>query len=317
MEIMPGDKFPSFSTLALRYAKPKLLHLDPGQLLVQTMNYELVNIDVLEYDVQPTTRINLTVNKPSILMIVMLDGHSLLHDQDEVLLEESDGNCCYMCYIPPGEYSQSFLTGKEQLLYFTFPAEFLLEKIGTLSQLLPVLDYYYAKNTSYLSLGQAPITRRIFNLLKKINGYPNLERNELNAKVHSFLNECLVCYNKSIELNNVQDNRQRQRAEEIGAFLQDSYATEIVNNKAELAAIFCMSQKTMLRLVKKRFGKSLHQYIINLRMLYSLKQLMLTSRTVKEIAESVGYPDPYHFSRAFKQHYNISPSEIGNFYTSS
>lgn len=315
MEIIPGGKLPPFSTVALRYAKPKLLHLDPGHLLVQTMDHDLVTIDLLEYDIHPHTRINLTINKPSIFFIVMHDGHSLLHDQNDNLLKETFGNCCYMCYIAPGAYSQIFLTGKDQLLLLTIPAEFLLGQTRTFGELLPVLDSYYAESKTYLSLDHAPITKRIFKLIKKLNAYPNLNKKEVDVKVHHFLLECLTSYNKSLELNSVYDTIQKQKADEIAAFLKEHYASDLVNNKADLAAIFCISEKTMLRLVKKRFGKSLHQYIIDLRMLYSLKQLMLTSKTVKDIAESVGYSDPYHFSRAFKQHFNISPSEIGNLYT--
>lgn len=312
MEIVPGGKLPPFSTVSLKYARSKLLHLDPGQLLIQSMDHDLVKIDLLEYDIHPHTRINVAINKPSILMFVMLDGHSLLHDEHSNLLEETFGNCCYMCYIAQGTYSQSFLTGKHQQLLLTIPAEFLLGQIRTFSEFLPVLDSYYAESKTYLSLNHAPITKRIFKLLKELNAYPDLNKKELHAKVHHFLLKCLDSYNKNLELSSIYDTIQKQKADEIAAFLQRHYASDMVNNKAELAAIFCISEKTMLRLVKKRFGKSLHQYIIDLRMLYSLKQLMLTKKTVKEIAESVGYPDPYHFSRAFKQHFNISPSEIGN-----
>ncbi len=312
MEIIPGGKLPPFSTLSLKYARSKLLHLDPGQLLVQSMNHDLVNIDLLEYDIHPHTRINVEIEKPSILMFVMLDGHSLLYDEQDNLLEETFGNCCYMCYIAPGSYSQSFLTGKHQLLLLTIPPEFLLGQIKMFSEFLPVLDCYYAERKAYLGLDHAPITKRIFKLLKELNDYPDLNKKELHAKIHQFLLKSLGSYNKSLELSSIFDTMQKQKADEIATFLQQHYASDIVNDKAELAAIFCISEKTMLRLVKKQFGKSLHQYIIDLRMLYGLKQLMLSKRTVKEIAESVGYPDPYHFSRAFKQHFNISPSEIGN-----
>lgn len=312
MEITPGGKLPPFSTLSLKYARSKLLHLDPGQLLVQSMDHDLVNIDLLEYDIHPHTRINVTINKPSILMFVMLDGHSLLHDEHDNLLEETFCNCCYMCYIGRGSYSQSFLTGKHQLLLLTIPAEFLLGQISMFSGFLPVLDCYYAESEAYLGLDHAPITRRIVKMLKELNAYPDLNKKDLHVKMNQFLLKCLGSYNKSLELSNIYDTMQKRKADEIAAFLQQHYASDIVNDKAELAAIFCISEKTMLRLAKKQFGKSLHQYIIDLRMLYSLKQLMLSKRTVKEIAESVGYSDPYHFSRAFKRHFDISPSEIGN-----
>lgn len=35
--------------------------------------------------------------------------------------------------------------------------------------------------------------------------------------------------------------------------------------------------------------------------------LATTSRQVKEVADEVGYPDPYHFSRLFKKHFGYPP----------
>lgn len=315
MEIIAGGKLPAFSTFALKNARYRLLHLDPGQVLVQTIEHNLVTIDLLEYNVHPHKKINFIINKPSILMSVMLQGHSLLYDQHNNLLEETFGNCCHMFYIPPGAYCHCFSTGKDQLLLLTIPAETLLGQIENFSQFNPILDSYFEENKKYVSIGHASITKRILRMLTKLNADPNFQRKDLDAEVDHFLTECLKSYNKSLELNNIHHSIQKKKAEEIAAYLEKCYASDIVNNKAELAAIFCMSEKTMLRLIRKQFGKSLHQYIIDLRMLQSLKQLMLTKKSIKEIAASVGYSDPYHFSRSFKQRFNVSPSAIANLYT--
>ncbi len=315
MEIIAGGKLPAFSTFALKNARYRLLHLDPGQVLVQTIEHNLVTIDLLEYNVHPHKKINFIINKPSILMSVMLQGHSLLYDQHNNLLEETFGNCCHMFYIPPGAYCQCFSTGKDQLLLLTIPAETLLGQIENFSQFNPILDSYFEENKKYISIGHASITKRILRMLTKLNADPNFQRKDLDAEVDHFLTECLKSYNKSLELNSIHHSIQKKKAEEIAAYLEKCYASDIVNNKAELAAIFCMSEKTMLRLIRKQFGKSLHQYIIDLRMLQSLKQLMLTKKSIKEIAASVGYSDPYHFSRSFKQRFNVSPSAIANLYT--
>lgn len=316
-EMLPVHNLPSFSTLSLRYAEPKLFKLPEGRLLKQSLCHYLVNIEIFEYDIRPNTKISVTVNTSSIVMFVMLDGHSILYDSEMNILKETYGNCCYMSYVPPGTYTRTFLTGKNRILLLTIPADFLVRQTRKFKELLPVLDGYYAEDNKYMSMDNAAIAKGIFKQVKKLNSYPNLNEKELDIKILNFLLECVNNYNKSMEICTIHDSIQKSKADEIDEFLKENYANCMVNNRAKLSAHFCISEATMLRLAKKRFGKSLHQYIVELRMLYGLKQLMSTDRSIKEIAVSVGYPDPYHFSRAFKRHFNVSPSEIDNLRVSS
>lgn len=50
-------------------------------------------------------------------------------------------------------------------------------------------------------------------------------------------------------------------------------------------------------------------YLIQLRLKKAFS-LLNEGYKVKEAAESVGYQDPYYFSRLFKKHFNFSPSQI-------
>nr|WP_121273271.1 helix-turn-helix transcriptional regulator [Pedobacter schmidteae] len=311
-EFLPDGKPAPFSTITLKNAQSKLLCLDAGKFLLQNIHHPLVDIDLFEYDIDSNAQIEVKVNEPTIVMLAMLEGHSILYSEDGNILKENYGNCCYMSYIPGGNYSRTFLTGKHQMLLLTIPAALLLQEIKRFPEFLPILDGYYAEVKTYLSLETAAIAKRIFKLVKKLNSRTSWQGMEPGQRVQSFLLDCLEAYNKSLELSGIYDAIQQQKADELVDFLRQNYASDIVNNKAELAALFYISEKTMLRLIKKRLGKSLHQFIIELRMLYSLKQLMMTDRSVKEVAESVGYHDPYHFSKAFKDYFNISPSKIEN-----
>lgn len=60
---------------------------------------------------------------------------------------------------------------------------------------------------------------------------------------------------------------------------------------------------------KSLTGYSPLNYLIHLRIEYSKRQLQQYHgiRTVKEIAVSSGFSDPYYFSRVFKQHEGVSP----------
>ena len=52
------------------------------------------------------------------------------------------------------------------------------------------------------------------------------------------------------------------------------------------------------------------RYLTDLRMRQAKKFLADSSLTVREIAVRVGYPDPFHFSRSFKNAVGISPAQF-------
>ncbi len=71
---------------------------------------------------------------------------------------------------------------------------------------------------------------------------------------------------------------------------------------------FCsLSASQLTRIFKAKTGMTSKNYIDNLRMQLASEMLAVKYRTVKEIAADLGYPDPYHFSRRFKELKGFSP----------
>lgn len=62
---------------------------------------------------------------------------------------------------------------------------------------------------------------------------------------------------------------------------------------------------------KKIYGKTVHTYVVDLRMEYALK-LLEDGVYINEVAYKVGYSDSSSFSRAFKKRYGFSPKYIKN-----
>ncbi|MCF7849299.1 MAG: AraC family transcriptional regulator, partial [Kiritimatiellales bacterium] len=61
----------------------------------------------------------------------------------------------------------------------------------------------------------------------------------------------------------------------------------------------------------KRFGHvSPYQYLLRLKMNHAVKLLLGSDMLVKQVAEELGFSDPYHFSRTFKSIYRISPEKF-------
>jgi AraC-like DNA-binding protein len=88
-----------------------------------------------------------------------------------------------------------------------------------------------------------------------------------------------------------------------GTFLQDHCLQA-------LAKQFGTNTNKLMNLFKKLFGKSIFEYIGELRMDHAMQLLRDRGMLVTEVARTVGYKNPNHFSCAFKRRYGISPSDL-------
>lgn len=71
-----------------------------------------------------------------------------------------------------------------------------------------------------------------------------------------------------------------------------------------------LSPNYLSYLFKKMVSLNLWDYVTKLRMEEGKRLLLTTDMRRYEIAEAVGYESPEHFSKIFKKHFGISPSEL-------
>ena len=100
-------------------------------------------------------------------------------------------------------------------------------------------------------------------------------------------------------------------AEEIVAlvktFVQKNYQKDISLNV--LAENLGFSASYLTKVFNKVQGCTPSVYIREYRMTIARQLLDQPSATVASVAEAVGYSDPFHFSKSFKQTFGYSPSE--------
>ncbi|MCC5945810.1 MAG: helix-turn-helix transcriptional regulator [Bernardetiaceae bacterium] len=77
----------------------------------------------------------------------------------------------------------------------------------------------------------------------------------------------------------------------------------------DLLPLACMSEYAFIRLFKTSFGLSPHQYLIQMR-LKQAKRLLMQGELVQDVAIMVGFADMPSFSKSFKQHFKIPPSQL-------
>lgn len=93
-------------------------------------------------------------------------------------------------------------------------------------------------------------------------------------------------------------------------YIEQNFQNDIT---VEGIAAFCGLNRTYFgRIFKETIGRSPQQFLLNYRMTKAAELLKLTSLSISDIGNAVGYPNQLHFSRAFKNVYGVSPREWRN-----
>jgi len=77
-----------------------------------------------------------------------------------------------------------------------------------------------------------------------------------------------------------------------------------------LAREFGVNTSKLMALFKKVFNKSIFEYLSELRMDYARELLQEKDYLVTEVARTLGYKNPHHFSSAFKKRFGFCPSQV-------
>lgn len=79
-----------------------------------------------------------------------------------------------------------------------------------------------------------------------------------------------------------------------------------------LAGEVCLTKSTLTRKLRAATGMSPAELVRYLRLQHAAQLLAGCIGRVAEVAEAVGYRDVDHFSRLFRKHFGVPPSEYRN-----
>lgn len=80
----------------------------------------------------------------------------------------------------------------------------------------------------------------------------------------------------------------------------------------EIAAVCGINRSYLGKIFRNSIGRSPQEFLMNYRMVKATELLKLTTLSIADIGNAVGYSNPLHFSRAFKNVYGVSPREWRN-----
>jgi AraC-like DNA-binding protein len=93
-------------------------------------------------------------------------------------------------------------------------------------------------------------------------------------------------------------------------FIEHNFQNDIT--VADVAAVCGLNRSYMGKIFKEAVGKSPQEFLLGYRMVKAAELLKLTSLSIGDISNAVGYENQLHFSRAFKNIYGIPPRDWRN-----
>lgn len=108
-------------------------------------------------------------------------------------------------------------------------------------------------------------------------------------------------------LRNQSISCDRFDADEIASYIHRHF-TENLNNY-KIAEVFHFHPNYISSEFKRHFGKPIHSYILEKRIIYAVSLIEAGNRNITQISQNVGFNDTNYFSRYFKQIIGISPKK--------
>ena len=107
------------------------------------------------------------------------------------------------------------------------------------------------------------------------------------------------------KIDNFSDSR---RVQKIQKYIADHYQEDI--RLADMAEMVGMTQVSFSRFFHLRTGKTLSDYIIDIRLGFATRLLVDSSQTIAEICYDCGFNNLSNFNRMFRKKKGCSPKEF-------
>ncbi len=108
-----------------------------------------------------------------------------------------------------------------------------------------------------------------------------------------------------------KENRLRDfYIKEAFAFIEQNFQNDI--SVEDIAAACGLNRSYFGKIFHESMGKTPQEFLISYRMTKATELLKLTDLSIADIGNVVGYPNQLHFSRAFKNAYQVSPRQWRN-----
>lgn len=128
--------------------------------------------------------------------------------------------------------------------------------------------------------------------------------------LQSFILKYLSLFIDNLSVNENENIEILMKYHRIFTYIKENLSAKLTTNK--ILQNLNIPSLSFSRNFKKDLGITLNKYIDLMIIQYAKDKILLTDMNIKEISYSLGFCDEFYFSRFFKKHTKISPSEYRN-----
>ena len=165
---------------------------------------------------------------------------------------------------------------------------------------LKVLEFVlYAERLLYIKGGRTYIFKSRTDYLSEVMGTDNL------GELKKWFVDKMVEISTKIENN--KSDKSESLIEKAESFLKNNYMKDI--SLDDISRYCNISTYYFSKLFKQETGENYVEYLNRIRIENAKKMINESDRSIKDICFSVGFSDPNYFSRIFKKHTGVTPTE--------
>lgn len=233
------------------------------------------------------------------------------------------GNQFTLLYLPNGYKDNCIAGGDHQSVLLNINPALLqhMAKFFSIEPLLQSMEHKKPYVFGQLPLCiESPLARELDKLLKAAATHSDLADMVLFGACHLVMLECLEQISRvTKEVNTSVSGLERQPPPAITEgnenilhktkeFLKSNLARKV--SLGELADEAGTTVRTLTRLFRKRYGKTVMSWLFDERMKEARQLIVTTHMSILQIAHKVGYTQQTHFAKAFKTKWGHSPLQI-------
>ena len=112
----------------------------------------------------------------------------------------------------------------------------------------------------------------------------------------------------SVTLHDQDDGAKYNEITRIIKYIQENFRDNI--SIRDMAFAYNMSYSTLCRIMKRKMGLTINEYINGIRLMEAERLLLTTDKSILAISGESGFSDPSYFTRVFKKRYGYSPTRF-------
>lgn len=242
------------------------------------------------------------INEPYYYLI-LLDGDVAF------LIDENSYNCSgkFLLFLTPYQLLEWKKTNLFNLNHLQFHGDFYCIEYHKKEVACNGILFNNIYTKPYIQLSDE-LFEEIATLFNKIKLLETATESFNQSIVKSYLQLILALSSREKQLFQCVELSEKTNLNAVSNFktvLEDHFIKE--KSVAFYADFFHLSVDAFSKKVKKTFGKTPSILIQERMLLEAKKKLHLTYKSIKEIANELGFEDEFYFSRYFKKLTNVSP----------